>query len=155
MLLLLLRPSAIDGNKVEHRVCLYSQENVKKNELYDVYFTAQLQAVWTYLISKIMPIFYCLIQNYRQFTDYTNKTLCSTLFLRPGTKFTEGLSNSSNKQKGVRNCRLNILAKFIYLFYLFIYSYAKSQVFRSFFLGSVWNILPFCWVYANLASVAS
>ena len=43
--MLLLRPSAIDGHKVEHRVCLYSQENVNKNELYDVYFTAQLQAV--------------------------------------------------------------------------------------------------------------
>ena len=39
--------------------------------------------------------------------------------------------------------------------YFYIFFYAKNQVFRSFFLGSVWNILPFCWVYANLASVAS
>ena len=30
--------------------------------------------------------------------------------------------------------------------------YAKSQVFRSFFLGYVRNILHFCWVYANLAT---
>ena len=32
------------------------------------------------------------------------------------------------------------------------YFYTKSQVFRSFFLGYVRNILHFCWVYANLAT---
>ena len=50
-------------------------------------------------------------------------------------------------QKVSATVRLNILAKFI----LFVYFYAKSQVFRSFFLAYVRNILHFLWVYANLA----
>ena len=100
-------------------------------------------STWTYLISKIMPIFYCLIQNYRQFTDYTNKTLCSTLFLRPGTKFTEGLSNSSNKQKGLRNCQFEYFSQ-IYLSYLLIYLFLcqKSSI-QVFFLGLCQKYLTF------------
>ena len=57
------------------------------------------------------------------------------------------VSNSSDKQKtksaiaeGLSNCRLEYLSHFFY---------AKRQVFRSFFLGYVWKILHFCWVYAN------
>ena len=30
LLLLLLRPLAINGKKMEHRVCVYSQQNVDK-----------------------------------------------------------------------------------------------------------------------------
>ena len=54
-------------------------------------------------------------------------------------------------QKVSATVRLNILAKFI----LFVYFYAKSQVFRSFFLAYVRNILHFLWVYANLATEGS
>ena len=47
-----------------------------------------------------------------------------------------------------RNCHKSqqLLAQFFY---------AKNQVFRSFFLGYVRNILDFCWVYANLATEGS
>ena len=79
--------------------------------------------------------------------------MCSTLFLWPGKKFAEGLSNSSDKQKtktaiaeGLSNCRLEYFSRIYFIFH------AKSQVFRPFFLGYVRNILHFCWVYANLAT---
>ena len=42
-----------------------------------------------------------------------------------------------------------------WIFYPIFVSNAKSQVFRSFFLGYVRNILHFCWVYANLATEGS
>ena len=128
-------------------VCIV-KKTWKKNELYDVYFTAQLQAVWTYLISKIMPIFYCLIQNYRSFTDYTNKTLCSTLFLRPGTKFTEGVPLYSFGREQF----LIIFFKFFFFFSIFFFHFPKVKNYhflcqkssiQVFFLGLSLKYLTF------------